>query len=1057
MNLAQLSLKRPIFIICIVIVMLALGLMSMARLGVDQFPNITFPIVRIMTLYPGAGPSEIETLISKPLEDEIGTLGGIKRLNSINREGVSIVVAEFTLETDIKEAEQQIRDRVSGAKRKFPDGTEEPNVRRMDPADQPVLMIAMSAALPEGQLFDLADERIKPMIEQVNQVGLVEVLGGRKREIQVKLDRDKLKSYEISATSVASRIAAAGQNIPAGKVDQGTTETVFRSLGEFKSIKEIGDTVLNFMGNDVPVTVNDVGQVVDTLVDESSRTFLNGEKTLLLMVFKQSGANTIAVANSVMKQMGKLNEELKTQLGAPKLALVRDGAKPIRANVDDVKESIIIGIALTILVVFFFLGSGRSTLITGAALPNSLLGAFVLMAAAGFTINVMTLLALSLAVGLLVDDAIVVRENIFRHMEMGKSPRQAALEGTKEVSLAVIATTLTVIAVFGPIAFLQGVVGQFFKEFGLTICFAMLISLFDALTIAPMMSAYLAGGGHAHGAPRKKSLYSMTIGRLLDGFNWFQGKLEDGYERVLKFTIKRPILVIVGALLIFVVSIASLGKVSKTFLPAQDFGEFMVSIELAPGTNLNTMAQYAEKVDAKIRSNPEVLTSIRVVGSQEGANVAQFYLNLVPSKQRKENTSQLKERIRSQLKEFSEAMPQVKDIDMVGGGMRPFALNIVGADMNEIVKYSRMAYEKLKDHPGLKDVDFGYKEGKPEFQVVPDNFRAERLGVSTAMVGQELRTQIEGATPSVFRQNGREYDIRVRLKDDQRNLKESFGRTFVPNINQALVRVSDVAKPVDTVGPVSINRQDRGRYVQIGADVAPDGPGLGGVMADINKMFKDEIKLPPGMRYVFIGQAENFQELGVNMMIAAGLGVLFIFLVLASLYESFITPFTIMLVLPLAICGAFLGLFVANESLNIFSMIGTIMLLGIATKNSILLVDYANQQVAKGIDRSTALLMAGRARLRPILMTTVALIAGMLPVAIGLNEASKQRTSMGVAVIGGLISSTLLTLVVVPAAYSYIDRFRIWSGNKVKKWFGGKPAKETPATDEPAAAPELSH
>ncbi|NDD05097.1 MAG: efflux RND transporter permease subunit, partial [Proteobacteria bacterium] len=433
MNLADLSIKRPIFITCIVLAIIVLGFLSMKKLGVDLFPDVTFPVVTVTTVYPGAGPAEVETLVSKVFEEEISTVSGIKRLSSRNSEGVSVVIAEFNLETDVKYAEQQIRDRVSSAKRKLPTETKEPTIRRIDPADQPIIVLSLSADLPAGKLFDLASEVIRPRFEQINQVGLVSIQGGRKREVRVELDRKKLQSYEISASQVVQAIKATGMNIPAGKVTETSKDIVYRTLGEFRNVDDVAATVVSFIGNDVPVRVGQLGRVVDELEDEKTRSYLNGKKALFLRVYRQSGANTIRVVQEVKKKVEIIQQELLNDPQKPTLQVVQDGSKPIRANVDDVTESIFFGIILTIIVVFYFLGSGRSTLITGLALPNSLLGAFILMAIAGFTINVMTLLALSLSVGLLIDDAIVVRENIFRHIEQGEDPVKAASQGTKEV------------------------------------------------------------------------------------------------------------------------------------------------------------------------------------------------------------------------------------------------------------------------------------------------------------------------------------------------------------------------------------------------------------------------------------------------------------------------------------------------------------------------------------------------------------------------------------------------------------------------------------------------
>ncbi|HXH29340.1 MAG TPA: efflux RND transporter permease subunit [Bacteriovoracaceae bacterium] len=1026
-SFAKLSINRPIFITCIILITMITGWLSLKSLPVDLFPDVTFPVVTVTTPYPGAGPKETETLISKIYEEEFATISGVKSIRSVNQEGVSIVVAEFNFKTDIKYAEQQVRDKVNSAKAKLPDDVEESIIRRVDPSDQPIVTVALTAALSEGELYDLADLTVKPKFEQIGQVGLVEIVGGRQREIRVELDLNKMKDRQVSAIQVSDALGKAGSNIPSGKIDvTAKKETVFRTVGEFQSLGEMENTIVQFIGNDVPIVLSDVATVREGLQDEKSLGLVNGKRSLLINVYRQSGANTVEVASNVVKQTELLNSILGKAKDRGQLIVVRDGSKAIKDNILDVQESITIGIILTIVVVFFFLGSFRSTIITGLALPNSLLGAFILLAVAGYTINVMSLLALSLAVGLLIDDAIVVRENIFRHLEMGKDPKTAAVEGTNEVMLAVIATTFTVLAVFGPIAFISGVVGQFLKQFGMTVCFALIISMFDAITIAPMMSAYFAGKIVPHGqAPDRTTFYGKTMGRVLFWFNKFQDKLEDLYVNVLKVTLSHPLKFIAAGIVLFILSIMSLKYVPKTFIAAQDQGEFSVNLDLPPGTSLHEMERVALEVDETIRKHKEVGVSVLTVGTKEGeANKASFYVRLVGVKQRKINTIQIKDLIRKELAVYAYANVKVGDFDVVAGGMRPFNVNIQGNDEKELERISLDVFKKIKDHPALTGVDLSFRPGKPEFQVLPDREKAERLGVSTNVLGLELRTLMEGQTPAVYRINGEEYDIRVRLKEDQRNLQREFNRILVPNINYRMIPLSSVVKGVETTGPANITRQDRARYYQISADIASNGPGLGGAIEEVKRIFKDEVKLPEGMNFRFVGQAENFAEMIGSMALASGLGIIFIYLVLASLYESFITPFTIMLVLPLAICGAFFALALTGASLDLFSMIGCIMLLGVATKNSIILVDYTNQQVTAGMPLREAILLAGKNRLRPILMTSFALIAGFIPIAVGLNEASKQRTSMGIALIGGLISSTLLTLVIVPAAYVYIERFR---------------------------------
>ena len=1029
-DLAEIAIKRPIFIASIIILSLGTGYLAMNRLGVDLFPDVTLPVVTITTPYPGAGPLEIETLISKPLEDELSTLSGIKRLSSENREGFSIVIAEFTLETDIKYAEQEVRDRVGAAQIKFPTDTKEPTITRLDPADQPVIQLALKADLSPAKLYDLADDRLLPMLEQIPSVGKVEIIGGQKREIHVSLDRHKLKEHELSAGDVVARLAGAGENIPSGRQNQGPKEMIFRTLGQFQSVSDIRSLVVNFFGNDVPIRVSDIADIEDTLEDEKTRSFLNGKKSLFINAFKQSGSNTVKVADALEKHVGKINKKLANQPGHPELTIIRNGSVAIRINIDDVKESIEIGVFLAVVVVYLFLANFRSTIITGLALPNSLIGSFILMWLAGYTINLMTLLALTLSVGLLVDDAIVVRENIFRHIEMGKRGIQAALEGTREVRMAVIATTLTVIAVFGPLAFLSGTVGQFFKQFGLTIVFAMLISLFDALTIAPMLSAYFAGAQHEES---KSKIYNYTFGFVLKKFNQFQDHLENSYERLLRVIVVHPMITLVLSTVVFFLCMSLVRFVPKTFLPTQDNGEFSVHLDMPPGTSLDGMAAVATKIDEVIRKNAEVTTSALSVGSSDGdPNQAEFYIHLVDSEKRKVNTSQLKARIREQLLPFAMFNPLVKDFDPIGSGQRPFSVNILGPEQAKLEEIGLKLKERLKNQNDLLDVDVNFRPGKPEFQIQPDKNQAQQMGITPAAIGNELHTQIEGATPAKYRENGLEYDIRVRLKEEQRDLKAGFYETYVQNINKSLISLSRVSKGVDTVGPSKVTRQDRSRYIQVNADIRPGG-GLGNAMQEVSQILTTEMKLPENYEFKFIGQGENFEELGSSMAIAMGAGVLFIFLVLASLYESFVTPFTIMLAMPLAICGSFVALAITQESLNIFSMIGLVMLLGVAVKNSILLIDYANQKIRDGMDRTEAIILAGKTRLRPIVMTSMALIAGTLPLAMGLNEASKQRTSMGIGIIGGLVSSTLLTLLVIPAAFSYVDRFRVWA----KDFLGG--------------------
>jgi len=1046
MNLAELSIKRPIFITCLVILMIVLGYTSYKKMPVDQFPDVTFPVVFIEIIYPGASPIDIERQVTKVIEDQLSSLPGLEDLSSNNFDSAAFVVVKFRLGTDIKEAEQQVRNRVSNVRNKLPMDVPLLVIRRFDPADQPIISLAVSSEMDAGDLYDVVDETIKPYFERVQDVGLVRIIGGRKKEIQVLVDKNKLQDRQISMLQVAKKIEDSSKDIPLGKIENQSDETLLRTVGEFSNLDQLKNVSVNFVGSDRPVLLSEIATITRGLETATRFSSIDGKTSLFLEVYKQSGSNTVAVADRVKERLSTVNDLLKEKKINADIMMVRDGSIPIRLNVLDVKESITFGILLCIIVVFFFLGSVKSTFITGLALPNSLLGGFILMYAMGYSINIMTLLALSLAVGLLIDDAIVVRENIFRHLEMGKSPRQAALDGTKEVTLAVVATTLVVIAVFGPISFVPGIVGQFFKQFGMTVVFTMIISLFDALTVAPMLSAYMAKNtDHIKG--------QGPIGRMLTSFDRFQTRLEDFYEAALKWTVGHRKTVLVSAFAFFVATLFLGAFVPKTFLPPNDIGEFGVTVELPTGTSLAGTLEFSKKVEDIIRGTKGVnLVSMTVGSNSAEANKSSFFVGLVPAKDRDQTTTEVKAVVREALASFSDqAVIAVSEIDISGGGQKPLNLYLVGDDLNVLSEFTLKLQERVKKIPGLVDVDTNFRAGKPEFHVVFDRLRSEVLGVSTSQAGMELRYRTEGYTPAIFRENGIEYDIRVRFPDNSKDLRKEFATTFVPNQNMNMVPLSRVAVSEEKQGFSQINRQNKARYIALTANLGPDG-NLGSASSEIERVLKTEMKPPVGVTYKFEGQAKDFQDLLVNMLVALGLGVLFIYLVLSSLYESFITPFAILLALPLAISGAFLGLFIFNKSIDIFSIIGFILLMGVVAKNSILLVDYANQMLKSGLSMNESLIRAGRTRLRPILMTSLALIAGTLPIAIGITELGTQRQSMGVAIIGGVLSSTFLTLLVVPAAYGYIDQFRLWLHKLIVKVQGDSAIDQAEETAPQAEA-----
>jgi hydrophobic/amphiphilic exporter-1 (mainly G- bacteria), HAE1 family len=1045
-NIAFFSIKRPIFIASITVLLLTVGGISFKRIGVDLFPDVDPTSIQINIAYPGASPEEVEKLVTKPVEDQVSSIAGLKRLTSTNLEGYSVINAEFILEIDLKYAEQQLRDKVAAARPELPVDIDEPKFFKRDISSMPILRYSFESDLPPTKAYDLLNETIKVKIQQVNNVGDIDIIGGRKREIQVELDRNKLNEYRIPASTVVNQFRNAGVNVPAGKFEKGATETVFRTLGEFEDVKSIGDTVVQFSGDvSNSVTVKNLGKIVDGMEDIISTGYLyypyemktvkkglifksdvetevkvpdaKTRPALILLIYKQSGSNTVQVSDAVKVKINKINDEIKNMEGKPRLVIASDFSKSIRDNLDDVIFTIIFGIILAVITVYLFLGNLRSTIITGIAIPTSLMGAFIMMYVAGFTLNLMSLMALSLAVGLLIDDSIVIQENIYRKRETGLSPFDAAGFGTEEVKLAVIATTLVVISVFMPVGFLSGTIGRFFRPFGFSVVFAMTISLLASLTLAPLLNAYFAGSGHKN---------NNIVIRVFDRF---QDAIDVFYEKVVDFALANPLKIILGVILLFAVSMLMMAGTPKTFQPDAEATEFNLNLELPSGTSLDGTKALTEKIEPIIRDIKEIKYYTLQIGNMRGeVNKATFGIKCFPRKEREIDSNTIKQMIRKKMKDdFAQATPSITNAFGGNAGMKPFNLNLMGEDLDQLNTYSDLLISKMKGIKDLTEISSSNKTGKPEFQVRLDPKKMVMLGVQPKAVGDELRTHIAGTAAAKLRESGLEYNIRVRLKPDQRNMKENYQFMRVPNTMNKLVAISDISNPKSVIGPAVILREDRARINQIGANLAPGG-AIGDAVKKVNNLLKDNPP-PAGVTFKFVGQSQDFEDLKDSFVLAFVLSLLFIFLVLASLYDSFITPITILTALPPALSGAFAGVFIAHLfhasiMFDMFSMIGLIALLGLVTKNSILLVDFALEGLRAGMTQKEAIKRAGMTRLRPILMTSVAIITGTLPLAMGVGEAAAYRKSMGIAIIGGVMVSTIVTLVVVPAIFEYIDKFR---------------------------------
>ncbi len=1053
MNSAKLAIKRPIFITCIVLVILILGGISYSRIGMDLIPDVTFPVITVRSIYSGASPSEMETLVTKPLEDELAAIAGVKHIDSQNTEGFSLITMEFNMDVNVEQVAQDVRDKVSMARNSLPDDMDDdPVVQKYDPDSSPVLWIAVTSKLSRARLYDLANEFVKPRLSRVKDVGTVEVSGGNKREIQIEIDQNKLNDYHLSMVNLVSKMEQSGSNVSIGRQEHGQTQTVFRSMGDYTSIDQIGSTLLTFSGDlGNSVTINTIGRVRDGMEDITREGYMYypdllkesdpGNETgimncMFLSVIKQSGTNTVQVCDSVRAEIEKINAILEKQEGNSRVIVAMDQSQWIRMNVEETVSSIIIGIILAVFVVYLFLGNVRSTVITAIAIPNSLLGAVIVMYVMGYTFNIMTLMALSLVVGLLVDDAIVVRENIFRKLEDGMDAHKAAEKGTVEVMMAVIATTLAIISVFFPIGMLSGVVGKMFKQFGFTVIFAMIVSLFDALTVAPFLSAYFAGDG------RKSTKKVIVL------FEKFQGLLEKKYSGIMKKCLSHPLIVILTALVVMVSGMMFLGGVTKTFFPAGDRGEFTINIDMPPGTSLEGTKQTLKKIENEIRSFPDLEYYTVSAGSSTG-DVATGSIVLHLRDDRKTDTETLKEEMRKLLADkFDYAEPSVDDPGSKRSGA-PFTLIISGNDLQTVQDSALMIMEAIKPVPDLIDLNSTMKLGKPEFQVVFDEKKMQDLGVSTNTAGLEMRYNVTGAVVGLFKENGYNYDIRARLKPEQRDIQKLFKTMKVPNSSGIMVNLSSIAKGEYTTGASQINRRDKAYVVKITANIAVNS-GLGTAM-EKTKAAISKLDLPEGVTYTFSGQSESFAETGASIIFALIMAIVFIYLVLSSLYESFVTPVTILLAIPPALTGAIMSLFITGFKMDVFSMIGMVMLIGLVTKNSILLVDNACHNQQNGMERKEAILQAGMRRLRPILMTTFAMLAGMLPLALGIGKAAQMRQSMGIAIMGGIILSTLITLIVVPAVFEYVDRFR--AATEAKIIVRRKDEDETIPEPEPAKRP----
>jgi HAE1 family hydrophobic/amphiphilic exporter-1 len=1028
--------SRPVFTGMLTAVVVVFGLVAYPRIGVDQYPDVEFPIVTVTTVLPGADPEAIERTVTEPLEEALNTLPGLDTLRSINVDNVSQIVVRFDLERNVDTSAQDVRDRVQGTLSKLPREIQSPVVEKFDIGAIPVATLAVSAPLPIERLTKLADDVVKPSLQQIPGVGSVTLLGGRKREITVIVDPSLAKGHGLAPSDVVAGIRGQSIDVPGGRTLEPGVERTVKLTGEARSVEALRALVIASPGG-VPVRLGQVAQVLDGPAEARSSARLGGEGALGLVILKQSGSNTVQVAEAVKQAVPRLEAQLPK---GSRVAVVVDGAQFIRASISSVQEDMIIGGVLAVLVVLVFLRNYRSTLVAAVALPTAIVGTFAVMRWLGFTFNVVTMLALTLSIGLLIDDAIVVIENIVRHVEEGESPWEAARKGTSEIALAVLAVTLAVVAVFVPVAFMEGMIGRFFYQFGVTVAVAVLISYGVSMTLTPMLSARVLKEHQAHG-------------RVFAAIEAVLGGIDRVYRRALGWVLAHRFLALAGALGILLLTFALATRLKATFVPAQDMSLVKVTLELPAGTTLDETSRELDAIARQVRAVPGVKETFANAGggAREEVNRGELTVVLVPIEARTYGQAAFKEHLRKTLHVSPAAVIAVQDYNaMAGGGNRAQVVqfNLRSPDFEELLAAVEKTRAKMLANPGFVDVDTTWRAGKPQLDVVVDRERAAALGVPAAALGQSIRALMGGDKVTDFHEGGDTYDVKVRLPPAVLADPGAVGAIPVRAATGQLVELRTVAEVRPAFGPSQIEHQAQIRQVTLLADLKDYS--LGEAMGYLTAFAKAE--LPPSVRYDFEGQGRELGRAGVAFVVALLLGVVLVYIVLAAQFESLVHPITIMTALPFALIGGIGGLLLANQYLSMMSMIGFIMLMGLVTKNGILLVEFTNQLRARGRSTHEALLEAGPVRLRPILMTSVAMIAGMIPVALARGDGAETRVPMAVAIIGGLVTSTVLTLGIVPVFYSGLDQLRSWAMRRLGRAAPAQAAEPPHPAPQPARA-----